>query len=336
MIAAGTYLRRGRRLAAKSYRLGKRAAAQFGSASKSQAAFLAGASRGSGRRGDGCRCFRVELRGVGRAIASAFAEAGASVIVNGRDISTAERTAAEIGHGAVGVAADVSTEIGVQRILSAALDQFGRIDVVVNNAGVALATGKPAWEVSPEELQRSLAVNLTGPFLLLRGAVRHWLDTGSAGRVLNVSSGAGEQAFQNLSAYGISKYALEGLTRYAATDLGARGVAIASVKLGSLKTAMTKALMPWEDYELLPEPESAAQVFVQLASVPLTMIHGRSFVGPRLQADFAAEALVAGPLSTYPAIEYPKLMRNGEEIARDWQSVTLLDRAENQLASLRE
>src|SRR5690606_14039580 len=92
-------------------------------------------------------------RGIGRAVAAAFAQAGAFVVVNGRDAGAVEQACAEIGPAALGVPADVSTEDGVEALVGAALERFGRIDVVVNNAGVALATGKPAWEVSPDELR---------------------------------------------------------------------------------------------------------------------------------------------------------------------------------------
>lgn len=321
--------RRGRRLGAKALRFGKRVAAQFAPAPSTKPPTEPAGILAATTVEDMIVVVTGSTRGVGRAIASAFADAGARVIVNGRDSRTVNEVAATLGGSTIGVAADVSTEDGVARLFEAALMAHGRVDVLVNNAGIASGTGKPVWSLSAAEFQENLQVNLTGPFLALSHAVRGWLDTGRSGRVFNVSSGAGEMSFPGLAGYGISKFGLEGLTRYAAEDLAARGIAVCSVKLGSLRTDMTRANMPWEEHALLPEPATVAPVFVNLARAPVGMIHGRSFAAPRLLADFRAELSIAGPVAATPAMQYPKLMRHGQQVARDWQALTLLDRAEN-------
>jgi histidinol-phosphate aminotransferase len=321
--------RRSRRFGAKLYRFGKRVAAQFVPAGAAPAPKEPVAIPAASDTSDMVVIVTGSTRGVGHAVAKAFRNAGATVIVNGRDPAAVDKAARAIG--ATGIAADVATETGVATLIDETLAAHGRIDVVVNNAGIAAGTGAPVWEMDAKALRDNLEVNVTGPFLVMQAAIRHWLSAGRAGRVLNVGSGAGEMAFPGLSGYGVSKFALEGLTKYAAEDLAARGIGVASVKLGSLRTEMTRANMSWEEHALLPEPDSVAPVFVDLARAPVSMIHGRSFAGPRLMADFAAEISIAGPVAATPAMQYPKLIRHGQEVARDWQELTLLDRAENQV-----
>ncbi|MEX0282978.1 MAG: SDR family NAD(P)-dependent oxidoreductase [Paracoccaceae bacterium] len=321
--------RRGRRLSAKALRFGKRVASQFmpsGGAAPVAPVTIPSATDTV----DMVVVVTGSTRGVGRAIANGFVQSGARVVVNGRNETATQEVAKALGGQTIGIAADMSTGEGVDRLFAAAIEVFGRVDVLVNNAGIAAGTGKPLWDMSRQELADNLQVNVTGPFLALSRAIQIWMEAGQGGRVLNVSSGAGEQSFPSMSGYGISKFALEGLTRYAAEDLAAGGIAVCSVKLGSLRTDMTRANMSWEDHALLPDPDTVAPVFVNLASAPAEMIHGRSFAAPRLSADFQAELSIAGPIAATPAMKYPKLTRHGVEVPRDWQDLTLLDRAENQ------
>lgn len=326
--------RRGRRFGAKILRFGKRVGADF---APSRAGQLPVAASGADRAvADLVVVVTGSTRGVGRAIAEAFARAGSTVVINGRSedgVAAAARALTEAGGQATGIAADAATAAGAEKLVRSALERFGRIDVLINNAGVLLGQGRSIWELSEADLEGSLRGNLTGPFLCLRAAIDTWIASGSGGRIVNVSSGAGEQAFAGLSAYGLSKHALEGLTRYAGSDLAGSGIAVASVKLGSLKTEMTRAALPWEEYELLPEPATIAPAFVRLATAPAAAVNGRSFAAPRLMADFDAELLAGGPTSTYASIAYSPMVRRGQEVSRDPTRFTLLDRAENQFGT---
>src|SRR4029079_9399837 len=124
------------------------------------------------------------------------------------------------GVEAVGVATDIATADGARLLIATALEKLGRVDILVNNAGVNISQGMPAWEVAPSDLVDVLRVNVAGPYLCAAEMIRQWLARGSAGRIINVSSGAGERAFPKLAPYGISKFGLEGLTRYLALDVG--------------------------------------------------------------------------------------------------------------------
>ena len=164
-------------------------------------------------------------RGIGRAIAERFAAEGASVVIHGRETSTCGAVAAELRH-AVGHAGDISSPGASDALVAAAIAAFGRLDIVVNNAGVAVdnfVTG-----VTDERWDATLATNLSGPFAVLRAAARV-MKQGGGGAVLNVISWAGERGNVGQVAYAASKAGLHAVTLSAAKELGKFGIRVNSI-----------------------------------------------------------------------------------------------------------
>lgn len=134
--------------------------------------------------------------GIGEAIATRLAQAGATVAIADRDEAGAADTASRIGFGAFGVACDVTSEASVQSAMQAVAERAGKIDILVNNAGVAGRTA-PVWEVGLEEFQQVIGVNLVGVFLCTRAVV--WgMRERKYGRIVNIASVAGKEGNSTL------------------------------------------------------------------------------------------------------------------------------------------
>jgi NAD(P)-dependent dehydrogenase (short-subunit alcohol dehydrogenase family) len=164
-------------------------------------------------------------RGIGRAIARRFASEGARIVIAARTAAQLESTAKEIesaGGKAAWVAADVALEDGCARIVRTALEKFGRVDILVNNAAI-YGPVKPIEEVTPAEWDRVLAIQLRGAFLMTRLALPEMYSRGS-GNILNISSVAARAAYGWGAAYATAKTGLLGLTRVTASEGAQRGV----------------------------------------------------------------------------------------------------------------
>lgn len=175
-------------------------------------------------------------RGIGRAIAERLGEDGASVVVNyaksaekAREVVSAVEAA---GGQAVAVRADVSRVDEIRRLFEETIERFGRLDVLVNNAGGSIGF-KPVAEVTEEEYDRVFALNARGPFFALQEAARRMED---GGRIVNVSSVGTAVAAPNTAAYVGSKGALEQFTRSLAAELGGRGITVNTVSSGATDT----------------------------------------------------------------------------------------------------
>ncbi len=175
-------------------------------------------------------------RGIGRKVALELAERGYSIAAN--DIAVAEETLGElerVGGEALSIPGDVSDEAAVQDMARSVMEGFGRVDVLVNNAGISHIV--PAEETTLADWNRTLAVNLTGPFLMCREFGKEMLRQGS-GSIVNVSSVAGLLGVSDRAAYNASKHGLIGLTRTFAGEWGGRGVRVNAVCPGWVKTEM--------------------------------------------------------------------------------------------------
>ena len=192
--------------------------------------------------------------GIGRATAECFAREGARVLVADREPGAGEGTARAIrdaGGEVRFVEVDVSDPVRVQKMVEAALDAFGGIDILFNNAGV-LAFGS-VLDTDPETWHRVLAVNLTGVYLCSRAAIPHMVARGG-GSIVNVSSSTGAyDAKGNTAAYVASKGGVTLLTKAMAIDHGRQGVRVNCICPGDTDTPLLREEardrgMSWEDY----------------------------------------------------------------------------------------
>ncbi|MBZ5622992.1 MAG: SDR family oxidoreductase [Acidobacteriia bacterium] len=178
-------------------------------------------------------------QGIGRRTAEVLAARGYALVLN--DIQSTQDTrdaVRSLGADALELLGDVSNEEQVNRIAAAVDAHYGRVDALVNNAGISLI--RPAEDTSAGEWRRVLEVNLTGPFLLCRAFGRLMLRQGE-GAIVNVASVAGLAAISDRAAYNASKHGLIGLTRTLAAEWGGRGVRSNAVCPGWVKTGMDVA-----------------------------------------------------------------------------------------------
>lgn len=190
--------------------------------------------------------------GIGRATAIAFAKEGAFVVIVDLDRERGEAVAQEArSHGgdACFIAADVSQEAQVREVIDLVVERWGRLNVLVNNAGVYLQ-GDVA-QTSLEDWQRIMAINLTGAFLCIKYAVPAMAKTGG-GVIVNVSSEAGLVGIKGQVAYNVSKGAVIALTRSCAVDLAERGIRVNSVCPGTTDTPLVQ-----EAVSRAPDPPQA-------------------------------------------------------------------------------
>lgn len=188
-------------------------------------------------------------RGLGRAAAERLYERGASVVVHVRDQARADAVAQSLGERAHGVAGDLAKSGVPADIVKRAVDRFGRVDVLVNNAALALTTRFP--DLGADEWRAALEVNLTAPFLLTK-AVLPTMQARHYGRIVNVSSSAGRTVSTLGGAhYTASKAGLLGLTRAAAKELGKLGITVNAVCPGMIDTELTRESASQEVLERL-------------------------------------------------------------------------------------
>lgn len=166
-------------------------------------------------------------RGIGEAICRRFAEAGADVVVADLDVARAEdiadQLAAEYGHRTLAVAVDVADEESVAGLADRAVEEFGRLDIWVNNAGVYPST--PLLQMQPKDWDHVLDINLRGTFLGSRAAALAMTDADSPGVIINLASTAGfKAAGPGVAHYVASKHAVRGLTKSLAVELGPLGI----------------------------------------------------------------------------------------------------------------
>ncbi|MBX7259244.1 MAG: SDR family oxidoreductase [Candidatus Hydrogenedentes bacterium] len=206
-------------------------------------------------------------RGIGRGIAVAFAARGCAVVAAARTKSEVDETVKlveDAGVPALGVVCDVTDATQVRAMVDSALKQFGAIDILVNNAGYACF--KPFTELTPEEWQRTLDVNLTAPFYCTQAVLPSMMARRS-GRIINISSVAGLKPILNQSAYCASKFGLNGLTRTLALELRAYGIGVHSICPGGVDTRLAQEAMPDRDKTDWMTPEDIAETCIYLASL---------------------------------------------------------------------
>lgn len=180
-------------------------------------------------------------RGIGKGIASAFAEAGANVMITSRKAETCEEAAAEIGHGCLWEAGHVGHPDDAERVIDRCIERLGGVDILVNNAGTNPYAG-PTIDVDLARWNKTLEVNLTAPLTWTQLAWRRYLKE-HGGVVINVSSVGGFGTNAALGTYGVSKAAVIHLTKQLAAELGPK-VRVNAICPGLIKTDFARLL--WE------------------------------------------------------------------------------------------
>jgi NAD(P)-dependent dehydrogenase (short-subunit alcohol dehydrogenase family) len=200
-------------------------------------------------------------------------------------LSETERQARALGAQVLSVIADVSRRADVERLAGEALARFGRVDVLVNNASALGPTPMPYLTDYPiDDFELVMRTNLIAPFMLTRALLGQMLARGS-GSIINLSSDAGVVGYPTWGAYGVSKAALDQLTRTWAAELEGTGVRINSVDPGDMNTAMKRASEPDGDPAQWPKPETRTPVFVYLASEQSIGVSGERFSAPEFSAE---------------------------------------------------
>jgi len=215
-------------------------------------------------------------RGLGRAFALALAEAGADIVIVGRDAEAAESVAREItalGRRCLVALGDVTVRDEVDGILAQALDAFGRVDILINNAGACIH--KPALEVTDDEWRFVMGVNVDGVWLCSQVFGRHFVDQG-AGVIVNIGSMSADRQScpQWQPAYNASKAAVHHLTKSLAAEWAPHGVRVNALAPGYMRTDMSPVDDPkfrryWiEDapQQRVGEPDELGPAIVFLAS----------------------------------------------------------------------
>ena len=221
-------------------------------------------------------------RGIGAATARAIARAGGRVALFDRDADGVERTAEEIGAAggeALAVCGDVTDPASVAKAVGAAIGEWQRLDVLVNNAGIA--RDATLGKVTDEDWSLTLDVNLRGAMLCAREVLPHMLAAGQ-GRILSATSIVARTGNYGQTAYAASKAGIVGLTRAWARELGPKGINANAVAPGFIDTDMVRSIPPKIVDQVvartpagrLGRPEEVAQVYVFLASDLATFING--------------------------------------------------------------
>lgn len=226
--------------------------------------------------------------GIGEAVARRFADEGAAVVVTGRRQQELERVVSVIRHGkgkALAVAGSVTDEAHAQEVARKAVDSFGRIDVLVNNAGIG-DFGKRLHEMDDASWANVLDVNLTGVFRMIRAVVPQMLKQGG-GSIVNISSVASLVGIPALAAYAASKGGLDALTRALAIDYANDGIRCNVVNPGLIDTPMAASLMANPEMlgSILSQyairragtPEEVASMVLYLASDEAAWVTGGTF-----------------------------------------------------------
>ena len=227
--------------------------------------------------------------GIGKAIAERFAAEGAHVAVNHRPSSENEKKAAEVVSNlateGMSVAADVSKREDVERAFSAVVERFGRLDIAVANAGIEIK--RPFLEVTDDEWNSVIGVNLYGAFLVAQSAARQFVRQGSGGKIIFNSSVHEDIPFPGYTAYCASKGGVRMMMRNLAVELGPHKINVNNIAPGAIATpinqqvlddpkAMQEALteIPWGRFG---QPEEVAALATFLASDEADYVTGSTY-----------------------------------------------------------
>jgi NAD(P)-dependent dehydrogenase (short-subunit alcohol dehydrogenase family) len=207
-------------------------------------------------------------RGLGAALCEALAEVGAKVVVADVRKELADEVAGRLcerGFDALARHMDVMREASVDACVNAAIERYGKLDIVINNAGIDVTL--PVDELSVDQWDRILATNLRGPFLLSRRVLAHMKPRGS-GHIVNITSTAARRTWPNAAAYHASKWGLLGFSHALHAELRGFGIKVSAVIAGGMQTPFLFERFPDLDPAVLQPPAAVAAAVVQVLSLP--------------------------------------------------------------------
>ncbi len=207
-------------------------------------------------------------RGIGRGIARGFARAGASLALAARDAALLEDAADEfrgLGAQVAVIPTDVTDEASVNALIDRTLERFGQLDVLVNNAGIAQHA--PLVDMTLADWKATIDVNLTGPFLCARAALRVMAPAGR-GRIINVASISSQRVRPGSASYSASKFGLWGLTQVIALEGRAHGVSCSCLNPGNTWVERRTGSQRREDEEPMMTVDELATAAVTMAAMP--------------------------------------------------------------------
>jgi NAD(P)-dependent dehydrogenase (short-subunit alcohol dehydrogenase family) len=223
-------------------------------------------------------------QGIGRATALSLAAAGARIVITDLDAAASEKVVVEIGGAAWSRVVDVANEQSVEDLFASVFEREKRVDILINNAGVAIR--RPAVELALADWEKVIAVNMTGVFLCARSAARHMIAGGRGGAIVNVASIMGLSGgglYPNIS-YQTSKGAVVNMTRALAIEWAPHQIRVNAVAPTYVRTQLTAPLFENPDMvariqaltplKRLAEPEDVAAAIAFLASPAAGMITG--------------------------------------------------------------
>ncbi|MCE5279428.1 MAG: SDR family oxidoreductase [Planctomycetaceae bacterium] len=225
-------------------------------------------------------------RGIGRAIALALGRAGAHVVVaarSGDEIAAVAKEITAAGGAASAIAVDLADESSVVNLFTQVVDRLGRLDVLVNNAGV----GRYARvaELSAADVDAMMAVNIRGTALCCREAMKLMIPHRS-GYIINISSVLGFKGYANQGAYTATKHAVMGLTRSLAVEAQEHGIRVSVISPGGVDTEMVRRSRPDLDPSILLSPEDIAQAVLYLLSLSDRAAVDEIYIRRRTSAPF--------------------------------------------------
>ena len=197
-------------------------------------------------------------RGIGKAIALELAKGGAKVIINSTKQESVNEVVAEFKKmklDAVGVAGDVSKKADVQKMVDTAVKKFGKLDIMVNNAGVF--TTSPITDLSEDDWQKVIDIDLKGTYLGCQSAAKQMIKQGKGGKILNIASIAGVVGFTGSCHYCSAKGGVIQMTKEVALELGPKKINVNAIGPGVIDTEMTKGIQ-----------DNPAQLKAMMARIP--------------------------------------------------------------------
>jgi 3-oxoacyl-[acyl-carrier protein] reductase len=210
-------------------------------------------------------------QGFGKAMVERFVQSGAKVAIWDRDVAFAEKTAKALGDDVTAIACDVGDPASVAAARERTLERFGRIDILINNAGIAGAIAK-TWETDVDDWRQVMRINLDGPFICSR-AVVPLMITQNYGRIVNIASIAGKEGNPNAAHYSASKAGVIALTKSLGKELAGYDIAVNAVTPAAAKTAIFDQITQAHiDFMLSKIPRNRFVLVEELAAMVAWMV----------------------------------------------------------------